>query len=117
MGSNKIVVHFARIKNVLIADIVNMPKELVGSGEIVSNERYEIASVSYALLTINVLYLTGSLDYNNDCYLSYNYDTEGEAQEALECFSELIIKYNKSILSTGDRASVEWERVEWERVE
>ena len=79
MESNKIIVHFARIKNVLIADIVNMPKELVGSGKIVDNECYEVASVSYATLTSKVLYLTGSLDYNNDYYLSYNYDTEVEA--------------------------------------
>ena len=113
MGSNKIVVHFARIKNVLIADIVNMPKELVGSGEIVSNERYEIASVSYALLTSEVLYLTGSLDYNNGYYLSYNYDTEGEAQAALEGYTELIMKYNKSISSTGVNAGV----IKWERAE
>lgn len=113
MENNKIVVHFARIKNVLIADIVKMPKELVGSGEIISNERYEIASVSYAVLTSKVLYLTGSLDYNNGGYLSYNYDTEREAQEALECFSELIIKYNKSISTTGVNAGV----IKWERAE
>lgn len=113
MESNKIVVHFARIKNVLIADIVNMPKELVGSGKIVGNERYEVASVSYAALTSKVLYLTGSLDYNNGYYLSYNYDTEGEAQAALECYSELISKYNKSISATGVRAGVlNWRRAE-----
>ena len=113
MESNKIVVHFARIKNVLIADIVNMPKELVGSGEILSNERYEILSVSYAVLTSKVLYLTGSLDYNNGHYLSYNYDTEGEAQAALEGYTELIMKYNKSISSTDVNAGV----IKWERVE
>ena len=112
MGSNKIVVDFARVKNILIAKIINMPKELVGSGEIVSNEHYEIASVSYALLTSKVLYLTGSLDYNNDCYLSYNYDTQREAQAALECYSELISKYNKGVSSTDVRASVVWERAE-----
>lgn len=106
MENNKIIVHFARIKNVLIADIVNMPKELVGSGEIAINERYEIASVSYAVLTSNVLYLTGNLDYNNDRYLSYGYDTEGEAQAALEGYTELISKYNKSISSTGVNAGV-----------
>ena len=113
MKSNKIVVHFARIKNVLIADIVSMPKELVGSGEIISNERYEIASVSYALLTSKVLYLTGSLDYNNGYYLSYNYDTEGEAQAALEGYTELIMKYNKSISSTNVNAGV----INWRRAE
>ena len=113
MESNKIVVHFARIKNVLIADIVNMPKKLVGSGEIISNERYEIASVSYAVLTSKVLYLTGSLDYNNGYYLSYNYDTEGEAQAALESYTELIMKYNKSISSTGVNAGV----INWRRAE
>lgn len=113
MENNKIIVHFARIKNVLIADIVNMPKELVGSGEIVSNERYEIASVSYAALTSNVLYLTGSLSYNNGYYLSYNYDTEGEAQAALESYTELIIKYNKSVSSTGVKAGV----INWRRAE
>ena len=113
MESNKIVVHFARIKNVLIADIINMPKELVGSGEILSNERYEIASVSYAVLTSKVLYLTGSLDYNNGCYLSYNYDTEGEAQAALEGYTELIMKYNKSISSTDVNAGdINWRRAE-----
>ena len=111
MKSNKIVVDFTRIKNVLIAKIINMPKELVGSGEIVSNEHYEIASVSYALLTSKVLYLTGRLDYN-DGYLSYSYDTEREAQEALECYSELISKYNKGVSSTDVRASVVWERAE-----
>ena len=111
MESNKIVVDFTRVKNVLIAKIINMPKELVGSGEIDSNERYEIASVSYALLTSKVLYLTGRLDYN-DGYLSYSYDTEREAQEALECYSELISKYNKGVSSTDVRASVVWERAE-----
>ena len=111
MENNKIVVDFARVKNILIAKIINMPKELVGSGEIVSNEHYEIASVSYALLTSKVLYLTGRLDYN-DGYLSYSYDTEREAQEALECYSELISKYNKGVSSTDVRASVAWERAE-----
>lgn len=113
MENNKIIVHFTRVKNVLIADIVNMPKELVGSGEIASNECYEIASVSYALLTSKVLYLTGSLDYNNDQYLSYNYDTEGEAQAALEGYTELISKYNKRISSAGVRAGlINWRRAE-----
>ena len=112
MKNNKIVVHFARIKNVLIADIVNMPKELVGSGEIISNESYEIASLSYAVLTSKVLYLTGSLDYNG-YYLSYNYDTEGEAQAALEGYTELIMKYNKSISSTDVNAGV----INWRRAE
>lgn len=113
MENNKIIVHFTRVKNVLIADIVNMPKELVGSGEIASNERYEIASVSYALLTSKVLYLTGSLDYNNDHYLSYCYDTEGEAQAALEGYTELISKYNKRISSTGVRVGlINWRRAE-----
>ena len=111
MGNNKIIVDFTRVKNVLIARIINMPNELVGSGKIVSNEHYEIASVSYAILTSKVLYLTGSLDYN-DGYLSYSYDTEREAQEALECYSELISKYNKGVSSTDVRASVAWERAE-----
>lgn len=111
MKSNKIIVDFTRVKNVLIAKIINMPNELVGSGKIVSNEHYEIASVSYALLTSKVLYLTGRLDYN-DGYLSYSYDTEREAQEALKCYSELISKYNKGVSSTDVRASVAWERAE-----
>ena len=111
MESNKIIVDFTRDKNVLIAKIINMPKELVGSGEIVSNEHYEIASVSYALLTSKVLYLTGRLDYN-DGYLSYSYDTEREAQEALECYSELISKYNKGVSPSDARASIVWERAE-----
>ena len=111
MGNNKIIVDFTRVKNVLIARIINMPNELVGSGKIVSNEHYEIASVSYAILTSKVLYLTGRLDYN-DGYLSYSYDTEREAQEALECYSELISKYNKGVSSTDVRASVAWERAE-----
>ena len=112
MKSNKIVVDFARVKNVLIADIINMPKELVGSGEIVSNGHYEIASVSYALLTSKVLYLTGRLDYNDGC-LSYSYDTEREAQEALEGYTELIMEYNKSISSTNVNAGV----INWRRAE
>ena len=113
MENNKIVVDFARVKNILIAKIINMPKELVGSGEIVSNERYEIASVCYAVLTSKVLYLTGSLDYNNGYYLSYNYDTEGEAQAALEGYTELIMEYNKSTSSTNVNAGV----INWRRAE
>ena len=112
MKIEKIIVDFTRVKNVLIAKIINMPKELVGSGEIVSNEHYEIASVSYALLTNKVLYLTGRLDYN-DGYLSYSYDTEREAQEALECYTELIMEYNKSISSTNVNAGV----INWRRAE
>ena len=111
MESNKIVVDFVRVKNILIAKIINMPKELVGSGEIVSNEHYVIASLSYALLTSKVLYLTGRLDYNAG-YLSYSYDTEREAQEALECYSELISKYNKGVSSTDVRTTIVWERAE-----
>ena len=113
MESNKIIVDFMRVENVLIAKIINMPNELVGSGKIVGNGRYEIASVYYAMITSKVLYLTGSLDYNNDCYLSYNYDTQREAQAALECYSELISKYNKSISSTDINAGdIKWERAE-----
>ena len=113
MKKEKIIVDFTRFKNVLIADIVNIPKELVGSGEIVSNEYYEIASQGYAVLTDKVLYLTGSSDYIDGYYLSYNYDTETEAQAALEGFSELITKYNKSISSTGVNAGV----INWRRAE
>lgn len=113
MENEKIIVHFARIKNVLIADIVNMPKDLIGSGKIIDDERYEIASVSYAALTSKVLYLTGNLDYNEGYYLSYNYDTEGEAQAALECFSELIEHYNNAKAKVNIRAGV----INWRRAE
>lgn len=113
MENEKIIVHFARIKNVLIADIVNMPKDLIGSGKIIGNERYEIASVSYAVLTCKVLYLTGNLDYNEGNYLSYNYDTEGDAQVALECYSELIEQYNKVKSKVKIRAgALNWRRAE-----
>lgn len=112
MESNKIIVNFARVKNVLIADIVNTPKELVGKGEIVGNERYKVASEYVAALTNGTLYLTGSSD-DNSGYLSCDYGTEGEAQAALECYSELINKYNKGISSTGVRAGVlNWRRAE-----
>lgn len=113
MESNKIIVNFARVKNVLIADIVNTPKELVGKGEIVGNERYKVSSAYVAALTNGTLYLTGSSDDNSGYCLSYNYGTEGEAQAALECYSELINKYNKGISSTGVRAGVlNWRRAE-----
>nr|DAF33052.1 MAG TPA: hypothetical protein [Caudoviricetes sp.] len=113
MNSNKIIVHFARVKNVLIADIVNMPKVLIGSGKIIGDERYEIASASYAALTCKVLYLTGNLDNNEGYYLSYSYGTEGEAQAALECFSELIKHYNNVKAEVNIRAGVlNWRRAE-----
>lgn len=113
MESNKIIVNFARVKNILIADIVNMPKELVNSGTIISNERYSVVSVSYAEIKGKTLYLTGSHDYRTDNYSSYSYNTEDEAQAALEGFSALITEYNKRIKTSNDcTCAINWRRAE-----
>lgn len=101
MGNNKIIVDFTRVKNVLIAEIVNIPRALIGTGLIIAEESYEIRSVNYAMITSKTLYLTGKSDDVIHA-MSYDYGTDEEAQKALDKFSELIREYNKAHNSDND---------------
>lgn len=113
MENEKIIVHFALVKNVLIADIVNMPKDLIGKNMIISNELYSIRSVAYASMGFHNLFLTGTFDKDSGHYVSYCYDTEEQAQAALENYSELIAEYNKRVVKYSIRAGV----INWRRAE
>lgn len=98
---NKIIVDFTRVKNVLIAEIVNIPSALIGTGLIIAKESYEIRSVNYAMLASKTLYLTGEAD-DAIRAMSQDYDTDEEAQKALNKFSELIREYNEAHNSDND---------------
>lgn len=109
MESNKIIVDFARVKNILLAEIINTPTPLKGTGTIIANEGYKISSVHYAMLTGKTLYLTGLSD-DSTRPMSYDYATDEEAQRALDKFSELIRQYNEDH-NAGNECGI-WRRAE-----
>ena len=109
MENNKIVVDFARVKNILIADVKNFPTALKGVGVIIADEGYKIGSAQYAMITDKALYLTGLFD-DSTRLMSYDYYTDEKAQRALDKFSDLIRKYNKT--HNAGNESVIWRRVE-----
>lgn len=109
MNNNKIVVDFARVKNILIAEIINIPAPLKGVGTIITNEGYKISSMHYAMIAGKTLYLTGLSD-DSTRPMSYDYATDEEAQRAIDMFSGLIREYNETH-NEGNESSI-WRRAE-----
>lgn len=113
MESNKIIVDFTRVKNVLIAEIIEFPSSLRGAGTIIESEKYKLASACYTMLCSKTLFLTGCLDKRATRVMSYDYGTDEEAQAALESFSELIAAYNRRDAATGVvKGEIYWRRAE-----
>ncbi len=59
MESNKIVVDFTIVGNVVIGKLNDFPEELRGKGVIAENDFYSIRSVDHSEMTPSALYLSG----------------------------------------------------------
>lgn len=113
MESNKIVVEFAIVGNVVIGKLDEFPKELRGKGVVVENEFYSIRSVEHSEMTPTALYLSGRSKVG-EILFSYTFPNVDEAKEAVKNWKQLIRKYN-SRFKTDERSEdsiIEWERVE-----
>lgn len=108
MESNKIVVDFIRVENILIAKLIHLPKKLWGIGRIIDGGKYSIESIRNTEITPVTLYLGGICE---ECgTVSFTFKDEIDAKTSLENFKELIHKYNSCC--EKDDTTIEWERVE-----
>ena len=96
MESNKIIVDFMRVENVLIAKLIEFPKELRGEGVIIENDFYSIRSVAHSEMTPTALYLSGS-SKAEEILFSYTFPNVDEAKEAVKNWKQLIRKYNSRL--------------------
>ena len=108
MESNKIVVDFIRVENVLIAKLIELPRKLWGSGKIIKDGEYSIQSVRYTEITPVTLFLGGNREEHDT--VSFAFKDEISAKKALENFKHLIHEYNSRY--EKDDTTIEWERVE-----
>ena len=108
MESNKIVVDFIRVENVLIAKLVELPRKLWGTGKIISDGKYSIKSIGYTEITPVALYLGGTCEKCGT--VSFTFTDEIEAEKALENFKHLIHEYNSCC--EKDDTTIAWERAE-----
>ena len=114
MKSNKIVVSFARIDNVVIGKLDEFPRELCGKGVIIGNGEYSIRSVSYSDMTSDILYLSGSF-MRKENLLAHAFPTTDKAREALKNWKQLIREYNsraETVEHDEDTIGIAWERAE-----
>lgn len=108
MKSNKIVVDFIRVENILIAKLVEFPRKLRGIGKIIDDGKYSIRSRYCTQITPLTLYLSGTCE---ECgTVSYTFKDEIEVKTALEKFKNLIHKYNSCC--EKEDTTIEWERAE-----
>ena len=108
MGSNKIVVDFIRVENILIAKLIHLPRKLWGKGKIIGKGKYSIESIGYTEMTPVTLYLGGTCEEYGT--VSFTFKDEIDAKTALEKFKELIHKYNSCC--EKDDTTIAWERAE-----
>ena len=114
MKIEKIIVDFMRVENVLIAKLIEFPKELRGEGAIEENDFYSIRSVDHSEMTPTVLYLSGR-DKVGEILFSYTFPNVDEAKEAVKNWKQLIRKYNSRLKTdegNKDSTSLAWERAE-----
>ena len=108
MKSNKIVVDFIRVENVLIAKLIELPIKLWGRGKIIGDGKYSIQSVRYTEITPVTLFLGGNREEHGTA--SFVFVDEIKAKKALENFKHLIHEYNSRC--DEDDTTIEWERAE-----
>lgn len=108
MESNKIVVDFIRVENILIAKLIELPRKLWGIGKIIDNGKYSIQSQFHSDITPHALFL-GGIREEHDA-VSFAFKNEIEAKTALENFKHLIHKYNSC--GEKDDTTIAWERAE-----
>ena len=108
MESNKIVVDFIRVENVLIAKLIELPRKLWGIGTIIDDGKYSIQSHFHTEITPVALFL-GGIREEHDAE-SFTFKNEIEANTALENFKRLIHKYNSCC--ENDDTTIAWERAE-----
>lgn len=89
-------VKFTRIKNVLVAEILEQPLGVERSRFIKTKGNYSLASERAPLLDDTSLWIRGYDKSRDNMAVSYTYDTEEEAKEALEEFTCLIKSYNET---------------------
>lgn len=111
MNNDKIIVDFMQIENVVIANVVNTPADIIGEGTIIEDEWFTIKSVNYRELNARALYLHGAMDNEKSRFASHAYEDDKEAKNAIEAFKSLIAIYNSQ---RGKRAL---EKIAWERAE
>ena len=109
MKSNKIVVHFTRIENVLIAKLVKFPEDLRGRSIIIEGGGYSISSMAYTDISRYCLFLSGMAG-RKEVLAAHAYKDEIEAKKALENFKHLIHKYNSCC--EKDDTTIAWERAQ-----
>ena len=115
MENNKIVVDFMRVENVLIAKLVEFPKDLCGRSIIIENGDYSISSLAYTDISTNCLFLSGVAG-REEVLAAHAYKDEIKAKKALENFKLLIRKYN-SYYEKADTLMKEGLSIKWERAE
>lgn len=115
MKIEKIIVDFIRVENVLIAKLVEFPKDLCGSSIIIVGGDYALASIAYTAVSRHTLYLSG-VSERKEAFAAYAYEDEIEAKKALENFKLLIREYN-SRCEKADTTMKEDLLIKWERAE
>ena len=115
MESNKIIVDFMRVENVLIAKLVEFPTDLCGRSIIIEDGEYSISSTAYTEISRYCLFLSG-VARRKEVLAAHAYKDEVEAKKALEHFKLLIREYNssdgKSDTPMEEGLSIKWERAE-----
>lgn len=87
-------VKFTRIKNVLVAEILEQPSGVERSRFVKIKNDYILASERAPWLDGKSLWIRGYDKSSDNIAVSYTYDTEKKAKEAMEGFTCLIKSYN-----------------------
>lgn len=93
--NEKVKVKFMRYKNVVLMEVLEMPKKYRGKDTLIISKRGTIKSLCVPEIRNNLLCLRGNITkYDNDCS-TYSYSTTTEALKAIKNFSSLIHELNR----------------------
>ena len=102
---NKIKVKFLRYKNEVLMEILEMPENYRGKGELIASQWASIHSIAMPDIRGSVLYLRGNMTEFDNAVRAWTYKTPADALKAIKNFSELIHKLNEPDAETTEPTS------------
>ena len=95
----KLIMEFVLFKNVLLAEVVQMPEDLRAKGDLcsitVANFNFYLKSYSRPMISADSLYLPGRVKSADKLVFSASYDTEEEAALYKWICERLVNKINE----------------------
>lgn len=91
-------VEFKQVENVVLMKVLEQGKEIeLGHGDFFNHNGIKLSSLNCPSICSDTLYVKGTVNINQDNYVSFSFSTSEKAEEYIAKFNEVINTYNESV--------------------